>query len=108
MIIIPDHLPNPYYPYTTMGDDSRPSQLPLRTSTESDDLIDGKTLFYHNLDSLLGGTESELDDEHPPHPFPFLDLPLEIQLEVVDLLSESYDLDAPMHSRRHPLLDLRQ
>lgn len=113
MPIILDHPPYPLHPHSTMGDESRPIPHPLRISTESDDPHDGKTLFYHNLDSPSDYIGSEWDGEEPPHPFRFLDLPLEIQLEVVEILSESYetyDLSQFMfmHCQGHPLLDLRR
>jgi len=98
-----------------MGDESKPAQCLLRNSTESDDLLmsptDGETLFYHSPDSLSGDIGFEWDNENPLHPFRFLDLPLEIQLEVIDMLSEWHenrDQSASIYSLRHPLLDLRQ
>ena len=109
--IIPDHPPDPLYPYFTMGDESMPAQRPLRNSAEPDDPHDGKTLFHHNSDSLSDDIGFLWDDEEPPHPFRFLDLPLEIQLEVVEILSESHEIYDPrpfMHWKGHPLLYLRQ
>lgn len=91
-----------------------PAQRPLRSSTELDDPTDDRYM------DLLGDLGVGWYDEDPIHPFRFLDLPLEIQLEVVDMLSESYenyDRDEPLpyrrniffdFQRRHPLLDLRQ
>ncbi len=111
IVIIPDHPPNPFNSHSTMGDESRPTHRPLRNLTEADDPHDGKKLFYDDSDSLSGGIGFTWVDEEPPHPFRILDLPLEIQLEVVDILSESYenyDLDAYTDCRGHPLLDLRQ
>jgi hypothetical protein len=105
MLIIPDHPPNPYYPYSTMGDESRPSQCPVR---KADDPTGDKAHFDLGLLSL--GIDF-WDDEHPLPPFRFLDLPLEIQLEIVDILSEShenYDMDEYILFPGHPLLDLRQ
>lgn len=119
ILIIPDHPPNPYYPHSTTEDESRPAQCPLRYPTESDDPTDDRTLFHRNM-NLLGDLGIGWDDEDPIHPFRFLDLPLEIQLGVVDMLSESYesyDRDESLpyrrnisydFQRRHPLLDLRQ
>ena len=109
IVIIPDHQPNPFYSHSTMGDETSPTQRPLRNSTKVDDPHDGKKPFYHDSDSL--SDDITWDDEEPPHPFRFLDLPVEIQLEVVDILSESYenhDLGAYTDCRGHPLLDLRQ
>ena len=94
-----------------MGDESRPAQRPLQNSAESDDPHDGKTLFHYNLNSLSDDIGFGWDDEEPPHPFRFLDLPLEIQLEVVEILSESHEIYDPrpfMNWLGHPLLDLRR
>ena len=89
--IIPDHPLDPFYSYPIMRNGSRPAQRPLRSFTESDDLHDGKTLCYHNSDSLSGYIRFGWHDEELSHPFRFLDLPLEIQLEVVDILSKLYE-----------------
>jgi len=117
ILTIPGHPPNPCDPYSTKGDEPRTGapQYLLRTSTESNDPrmspTESKALLYHNLDSLSNDIGLDWDNEDPAYPFRFLDLPLEIQLEVVEILSEShkrYDLDISLHCQRHPLLDLRQ
>ena len=74
-----------------MGDEAKPAQHPLRNSTESDDPHNGKSRFHHNSDSISGYIRFEWDGEEPPHPFRCLDLPLETQLDVVDILSELYE-----------------
>ena len=94
-----------------MGDEAKPAQYPLWNSTEPDDPHDCKALSYYNSDSFSGYIGFGWDDEEPLHPFRFLDLPLEIQLEVIEILSEShesYDLGPFMHCQGHPLFDLRQ
>ena len=111
IVTIPDHSPGPLYSHSTMGDDSKPTQRPLRNSTKTDDPHERKKPFHHDSELLSGDIGFIWDDEEPQHPFRFLDLPVEIQLEVVDILSESYenyDLDAYTDCRGHPLLDLRQ
>jgi hypothetical protein len=113
MDIIHDHLSNTCDPYSTNGDEPKAetsrSQSP--NSTESDHLrsfhAELDALLYHNLNPSSDSSGSEWDDEDPKSPFRFLDLPLEIQLEVVEVLSETfetYDLSISWH----PLLELRQ
>ena len=48
------------------------------------------TTRHSSSDSLSGYIGFGWDGEEPPHPFRFLDPLLEIQLEVVDILSELY------------------
>lgn len=114
MVIIPDNSFNSCESHPTMGDETRPeaSRSLLKGSTESDELraapTDSETLLYHNLDS---SSDDRWSNEDLVHPFHFLDLPLEIQLEVVEILSESYeshDLSVSVQCWGHPLLKLRQ
>lgn len=70
-----------------------------------------EALLHHNSNSPSNDIGSERDNEDPVYPFRFLDLPLEIQLDVVETLSELHEnphLSISMHHHRHPLLNLRQ
>ena len=113
MDITPDHFCDSY---SAKGNETEPetSESPSETSTKSDDLHTfpaGIKTLYYSQDSSADNIGFEWDNEDPAHPFRFLDLPLEIQLEVIVILSESYethDLIPFTHPHRHPLLDLRR